>query len=112
MDDYQKPRLVGDSVCSTSIFEFAVIGVRKCQCPSIAKHTHRLVERYTVFQQIASSLLIIPFKFEHANYLKGSMLALFGTQQAPRSGIMPLRVRDEQRVKAHHGISSTPMRCV
>ena len=31
-------------VCSTAIFEFAVIGVRKRQRLSIAKNAHRLVE--------------------------------------------------------------------
>ena len=71
MNYHQKPCLVGDSVCSTSIFEFAVIGVRKCQCQSVAKNGHRLVERYTVFQQIACSLLIIPVKREHAKHLEG-----------------------------------------
>jgi ABC-type lipopolysaccharide export system ATPase subunit len=38
---------------------------------SIAKHTHRLVERYTVFRKIACGFLIVPFKLEHAKHLKG-----------------------------------------
>lgn len=34
-------------------------------------------------------------------YLCDLTLALSGTQHAPRSGILLLRVRDEQRVKHH-----------
>jgi hypothetical protein len=48
--------------------------------------------------------LIIPFKLEHAKYLKGLTLALSGTQHAPRSGNLLLCVRDEQPVKPkRHG---------
>ena len=82
---YQATRLVGDPVNSTSIFKFAVIGVGKCQCPSIAKDAHRLVKRYTVFRQVACRLLIVPSEIEHAKYLKGLTLAL--TPRAEAGGV-------------------------
>lgn len=34
------------------------------------RQKHCLVERYTVFRQIACGLLIIPLKLEHAKYLR------------------------------------------
>jgi hypothetical protein len=70
-----------------------VIGVRKRQCPSIAKNAHRLVERHTVFRQIARGFLTVPFKLEHAKHLAAITLALPGTQPAPRSGNLLLCVR-------------------
>jgi hypothetical protein len=78
VDYNQKPCFVENSVCSTSILEFTVIGVRKRQRPSIAKNAHRFVERYTVFRQIACGFLIVPFKLEHAKHLKG--LTCYGSE--------------------------------
>jgi len=75
-----------------------VIGVRKRQRLSIAKYTHRLVERYTAFRKIACGFLIVPFKLEHAKHLKGLTLALSGTQSVPQRGKLRLRVRAEQAV--------------
>jgi hypothetical protein len=78
-----------------------VIGVRKRQCPSIAKNAHCLVERYTMFRQIACGFLIVPFKLEHTKHLKGLTLEATGTQQAPRSGNLLLLVRVGRPVRRH-----------
>ena len=71
MDHYQNPRFVRDSVGPASILDRGVTCVCKGQRQCIPKNADRLVERYTVFQQIARGLLIIPFELEHAQYLEG-----------------------------------------
>jgi hypothetical protein len=76
-----------------------VIGIRKRQCPSVAKNAHRLVERYAVFRQIACGLLIIPFKLEHAKYPKGLTLAMTSTQELLRSSHLLLGVCVDQPVR-------------
>jgi hypothetical protein len=81
-------------------FEFAVIGVRKCQCPPIAKNGHCLVERYTVFQQIACRLLIIPFKLEHAKYLKGLTFDMSGRRRLAGGWPLDGRVRFQHTAPA------------
>lgn len=56
---------------------------QKMSVPAIAKNADRLVERYTVFLQVACGFLIIPFELEHEKYLKGLTCQLTGRRSRP-----------------------------
>ena len=50
--------------------------------PVHPQNADRLVERYTVVQQIARCRLIIPFELEHAQYLEGLTYQFSGGAKA------------------------------